>query len=179
MLAAATAAVVLAVVSPASAGNAAHTVHFSAHFTDPGSRITGIAGCPPGSFSLAGTAYFEAPLKATDTYTGCLSYDPLTQSVTGETFDKQTGFLAGCGHGSFVMHQTDLHSEPMPYDPSTNSARLTLRWSIVPGSGTGDFAGATGSGTGYADITPPTAGSFPGLPNSGVYSGSVSCPHHP
>ncbi|GAC1608250.1 MAG: hypothetical protein NVS3B26_04390 [Mycobacteriales bacterium] len=117
-------------------------------------------------------------MNTTDTYSGCLSYDPLTQSFTGETYDKQTGFLAGCGHGSFVMHQTGFHSEPMPYDPATNGGRLTLHWSVVPGSGAGDFIGANGSGSGYTDLTSPTASSFPGIPNSGIYSGSITCPHH-
>jgi hypothetical protein len=55
---------------------------------------------------------------------------------------------------------------------------MTLRWTVVPGSGTGAFVGASGSGTGYGDFQPPTPASFPGIPNTGVYTGTVTCPHH-
>ena len=49
----------------------------------------------------------------------------------------------------------------------------------MPGAPAYTVLGATGSGTGYADFTAPRATpSGPGLPNSGVYRGTLSCPHH-
>jgi hypothetical protein len=162
--------------------DAVRSVTFTAAFRDPGTQVTGLDHCDPAqpgvcSFSFSGTAAFTAPMQAVDTYYGHLSYDPTTMSVAGESWDRQTGSLAGCGTGSFVMHQTEFRSSPTLYDASARAARLTLKWTVVPNSGTGAFAGATGFGTGYADFEAPTDPMYmPGIPNSGVYTGTVTCP---
>lgn len=161
-----------------------NTVSFEAPFYDPGTRVTGLDGCDATQrgicrFQFSGTAYFTHALVAVDKYYGHLSYDPITRSFTGESWDTNTGSLDGCGTGSFTIHQTDLRTSPTLVDPTSGTARLTLAWTVVPGSGTGAFRGATGSGTGYGDFDPPNdPADVPGLPNHGAYTGTITCPPH-
>jgi hypothetical protein len=163
------------------------TISFTANYTDPGTPVTGVGGvanpCPIGYVSIDAAAYFAAPLKAIDNYHGCLFIDPTKQAslgsthalyASGETWDKITGSLAGCGTGSFVMHQTDIY---LSYNSTTNTGHVSLKWKLE--NGTGAFAGATGSGTGDGDVTVPTASwRVGGVPNSGSYTGKIVCPHH-
>ena len=170
-----------AVVAESSSGP---TVTLTTSFVDPGTQPNGLNDCnghptPSGAFDYKGSAPFTGDLASTDVYCGYLTYDPITQSATGEGWDTQTGTLAACGRGSFVMHQFDYHSVPTGYDPSANAFRLTFKGELEPGSGTGAFLGARGFGTAYADFgAPADPMSLQGLPNAGTYTGTVTCPHH-
>lgn len=170
-----------AVVADSSGGP---TVTLTTSFADPGTQPNPLNDCdghatPSGAVDYRGSAPFTGDLTSTDVYCGYLSYDPVTQSATGEGWDTQTGTLTGCGRGSFVMHQFDYHSVPTGYDPSANAFRLTFKWEVEPGSGTGAFLGAHGFGSAYADFgAPADAMSMQGLPNAGTYKGTVTCPHH-
>lgn len=163
------------------------TVSFTANYTDPGTPVTGLGGitntCPVGYFSIDGAGYFAAPLQGVDNYHGCLFIDPTQQTdagnttsmkVSGETWDTFTGSLAGCGRGTFVMHQTDIR---LSYNSSTHTGHVSLKWTLE--NGTGAFIGASGQGTGDGDVTAPTANwRVGGVPNSGRYTGKIVCPHH-
>ena len=65
----------------------------------------------------------------------------------------------------------------MTIDSGEHAMRVTLNWRIVDGSGTGDFAGASGAGTGVVYFN--SAGitdNEPDLPNYGTYAGTITCP---
>ena len=156
-----------------------HTVTFTASYNDPGTRISGIdphhcgptqtGGC---AVTIAGTAFFDAPLRTVDTYHGYGYLDADARGMSAETWDTNTGYLAGCGWGSFVMHQTNAH---VTFDPASGSARITLDWTLEDGHGA--FEGATGSGTGVGSfVAPADLTSFPGVPNRGQYHGTITCP---
>lgn len=157
-----------------------HVVRFAASFTDPGTAVTGLdtSHCtdPVCGIGFSGTAHFRKPLESTDHYVGYLF--PTAQALgaaadgIGEGWDSQSGSLDGCGTGSFVMHQTHLQPAPSP----TGMFRLTLDWDVE--HGTGAFSGATGHGTAYADFTTPGSPSLPPTgPNTGVYTGTITCPN--
>ncbi|MDX6198355.1 MAG: hypothetical protein QOJ79_1506 [Actinomycetota bacterium] len=166
--------VVGSVAAPAATADskaATHTVKFTTHYTDPGTRVTGLGSCRPGptlcELRYGGTATFTGGLESFDDYYGYFHADPAKPMVLeGEGWDRQTGTLTGCGEGSFVMHQTEAH--PTAVDPATGTFHFTLKWEIQPGSGTGDFQGARGSGIGTGDYKPD-------LSNTGVYTGVLTC----
>jgi hypothetical protein len=171
------AVLILGLAPTASAGTAKwHTVTFSTHFFDPGGRITGLGPCsedpsdPYCSVRLDGITYFHGPLTTFGPYF-CYGYpDPLTLTpVKGECWQQHMGFLAGCGWGSFVEHYTGPRIDPA-FDPATGTVLhfTWQRWVIVPGSGTGAFAGARGSGTEYGDWKPDVSA-------TGVHSGQITC----
>jgi hypothetical protein len=154
-----------------------HTVIFSAHFFDPGARPTGLGPCSEEPADLHcsvkgdGIAYYRAPLSTTAFYFCNLYPDPLTLSLfNGECWEHHMGFLAGCGEGSFLAHYTDPRADSAGFDPAAGTVwGLTwLKWTIVPGSGTGAFAGARGSGTANAYF-------YPDLSNTGVLTGHITC----
>lgn len=173
------------------------TVRFTAAFTDPGDHFS-VGGadpiCPVGWATIHGTVYFQKPLRAIDHATGCLSYDPVAQfdalrssdgpavAIGGYVDEHIAGTLDGCGTGSFTAHQTDL--KVTSFDPATQMFHLTLKWVVTPGSGTGAFLGASGSGTTVGDGTaaldlaaaPPMAPVA--TPNTGTFAGAITCPHH-
>jgi len=149
------------------------SVHFSAPFTDAGTRPSGLGACSPTqpgvcSVRLEGVADFTGALSTFVDYFGYARYNPATRTVVGETWDHHTGSLKGCGEGSFVLHQTDIQGDPATFNPATGTFHLTLKWTVLPGSGTGAFAGASGSGTAVGDFKPDFA-------NTGVYSGEIIC----
>ena len=174
------------------------TVSFVAHFNDPGDHVT--AGgvdptCPVGQVDIRGTAYFqEPPLHTVDNGAGCIYVDPLAQPaavlskdgpaviVSGYIDDHQVGSLDGCGKGSFTMRLTDL--EVTSFDPAAHTFHLTAQWGVVPGSGTGAFLGASGTGTiaadgtGSPDFAVPLLTAPVATPNWGTYQGTITCPHH-
>ena len=187
--AAVTAAALALTVCPAGVAAARatgrHTVTFTSTFNDEGTRASFSPDCdghPRGDNVIVyeGTATFAGDLTAVDDYCGLLTYDVTGGSVVGEGWDTMTGSLRGCGTGTFVIHQTDYHTSAAVFDPATGHGHLTLRWEIEPGSGTNDFAGASGSGTAYADFDPPTDPSHPvALPNHGAYTGTITCRRAP
>jgi len=173
----------LAVAAPVAAHPSRnHSVTFTSLFTDDGTRVRSSAECDGhapdrGSITYEGTARLNGDLTAVDNYCGFMSYDLATSSVVGQGWDTMSGFLPGCGTGSFIIHQADYHTSPTFYDPTTGRGHLTLRWTVVPGSGTQNFTGATGSGTAYADFDPPTDLTHPlAVPNRGAYTGTITCP---
>lgn len=166
---------VAAIATPGLAeAKTAPTVRFTADFSDRGSIPYGVYACGPTQpgvcdFKVDGTAYFTAPLTTFVDYYGYMHYNPVTRKVEAESWDRHTGTLAGCGDGTFVIHQTSVEGDPTTYDPVSGTFRMTLKWEVVRGSGTGDFTDATGSGTGYGDFEFSTA-------NSGEYTGQITCP---
>jgi hypothetical protein len=176
-------------IPEAGAGAARHpsprraptTVSFSAPFTDPGTRVSGVEHCGPTQPGVCSVTFhgdaarFTGPLNTVVDYHGEGYWDPIAMSMHGESWDHHVGSLDGCGTGSFVMHQTDMNFGPFTFDTGERAFRLTLRWELI--DGTGDFAGATGAGTGLAYVN--SAGfsdNEPYLPNYGTYSGTVTCP---
>jgi len=144
-------------------------VTFTATFNDDGTYITGTAGCDTGYLHVDGTAQFQDPLDATDSYDGCVSWSPV-EGLVGELRDTNDGSLDGCGRGTFVMDQTKFESLP-------DGHHLKLYWHVE--DGTGAFLGATGGGTGLVDFSPPTStNQLLRLPNHGTYTGTINCPHH-
>lgn len=179
----ATLALPMAAAAPAWARSPrAHTVTFTSSFTDEGTHVRRSPEChghtpDQASIPYDGVAELRGDLKATDTYCGFMSYDIAAQSVVGEGWDELGGALPGCGVGTLLIHQYDYRTSPTFFGPSTGRAHLTLRWDVVQGSGTGDFAGATGAGTAYADFDPPLDAAHPlAVPNTGAYTGTLACP---
>jgi hypothetical protein len=162
--------------------NTHRTVTFTAPFDDEGTRLRQSVECDghvagAGSIVYEGSGELTGALTAVDDYCGILSYDLEHQSFAGEGWDTIVGTLDGCGTGSFVSHQFDYHTSATLYDPATGRGHLTYRWEVVPGSGTKAFAGATGSGTAYADFDPPADPAHPlTVPNDGAYTGTITCP---
>src|SRR6266852_5163043 len=107
-----------------------HTVTFSAHFFDPGSRPTGLGPCseepadPHCSVHGDGIAYYRAPLSTTAFYVCNLYPDPLTmRPVNGDCWSHHMGFLTGCGEGSFVEHYTEVRGDSASagFDPAAGT----------------------------------------------------------
>jgi hypothetical protein len=164
-------------------GPADKTVRFSSPFADPGTRISGLEGCGPAQPGLCSLTFhgsagrFTGALSTVADYHGHGYYDPIRMSLEAESWDHHVGSLSGCGSGSFVMHQTDFSGGPTTLDTGERAERVTLRWQIIEASGTGAFAGATGSGTGVVYFN--SAGftdNEPYLPNYGTYTGTITCP---
>src|SRR4051794_26870638 len=83
-----------------------HTVRLTTHYTDPGSRVTGLGACSPTTLCevrYGGIGTFTGDLQTFDDYYGYFHVDPAKQMVEGEGWDHHTGTLEGCGEGSFVM----------------------------------------------------------------------------
>ena len=157
-------------------------VRFTAPFTDPGTRISGLEGCAPAqpgicSFSFHGKAgRFSGALATVVDYHGHGYFDPVLLSLRGESWDHHVGSLRGCGNGSFVLHQTNFRGGPTTLDPGTRAMRITLDWTLVPGSGTGAFRDATGQGTAIVYFNAAGySNSEIYLPNFGTYTGVIRC----
>ncbi|MEY2569031.1 MAG: hypothetical protein QOE35_3560 [Actinomycetota bacterium] len=125
--------------------------------------------------TFEGTAHFELEsivLTTDERTTGGKSY----YEGDGNQFDDVV--VAGCGHGAFHMDESDGYIDFNHYDPVTNSAPGYNKWSIRPGSGTGDLVGLAGEGenhwTFYLNGYLPTAGPRDG--GKGLFTGSVTCP---
>lgn len=150
------------------------TVRFTVPFDDEGSVPYGIQQC-----GVERTGVCDVKFDGHTTITGDLStfvdyfgyghFDPMTRKFYGESWDRHTGSLKGCGSGSFVMHQYELIGDLNTYNPVEGSYRITVKWRILPGSGTGDFTDATGEGTAEGQATLQFA-------NKGTYTGSITCP---
>ncbi|HVE98759.1 MAG TPA: hypothetical protein VNA12_06235 [Mycobacteriales bacterium] len=150
------------------------TVHFTVPFDDEGSLPYGIHQCGlertgACDFKFDGHTTITGDLTTFIDYFGYFHVDPVTRIANGESWDRHTGSLKGCGTGSFVWHQYELVGDFNAFDPVTRTVPFSIKWRILPGSGTGDFAGATGSGTGEARATLQFA-------NKGTYTGSITCP---
>lgn len=149
-------------------------VTFTTTFVDEGSTPTGPYACGPAQPSVCkarfeGSATMTGDLSTFVDYFGYLWFNPSTQALEAESWDHHTGTLEGCGEGSFVMHQTNFQFDPLSFNPATGTSKLRLDWTVLKGSGTGDFMHATGSGTADVDL-------HPNLANSGTYSGIIVCP---
>jgi hypothetical protein len=100
----------------------------------------------------------------------------------GHIDDHQVGTLDGCGTGRVTMRLTDL--KVTSFDAATHTGHLTLEWTVVGGSGTGAFLGASGKGTGSVDGTASPDLGAPlltvpfAVPNWGTHQGTITCPHH-
>lgn len=157
------------------------SVHFTAPFDDQGTHI-GPGSCvatQPGVCSLnvhGNQGRFSGALRTVVDYHGEAHLDAITTRLHVETWDHHVGSLAGCGGGSFVMHQTDfdLSIGLDSFDPANRGYRYTLKWQIE--KGTGAFAGATGSGTAVGYITSVGFDGETYLPNHGTYTGTITCP---
>ena len=158
----------------AASAHAAATkaVTFTVPFEDHTTRITGLGACDVNqtgvcSVRFGGATTIKGDLSTFVDYFGYFRGD--TQRVfEGESWDPHTGSLKGCGSGSFVMHQTKINGDFSKFDPVTQSAPLYIVWEVLPGSGTGDFTGATGAGTG-------TGVFYYDLGNKGTYTGTINC----
>lgn len=147
-------------------------ITFTTSFVDEQTTPTGPYACGPNQPSVCkarfeGSATMTGKLDTFVDYFGYVWFDPATQSFTAESWDQHTGTLDGCGVGSFVMHQTNWNYDLMSLTSGT--LHFTLEWTILKGSGTGDFTGATGSGTADGYLEPTFA-------NSGTYTGTIVCP---
>ncbi|MDQ1687900.1 MAG: hypothetical protein QOK42_875 [Frankiaceae bacterium] len=173
-----TATAALVSAGPSYAGaHPAPSVHFTSPFKDRGTNPDSVHSCSPGQtgvceFRFHGSADFTGKLSAFDDYFGYFWVNPEAHQAEAETWDRTTGALNGCGEGSFVLHQHAFG--PTGYNTTGEGAgpgfKLHLTWEILRGSGTGDFTGATGSGTGDGDFTPTLA-------NTGTYTGTITCPN--
>jgi hypothetical protein len=176
------------------------TVKFVTHLNDPGDYLTvggvdprcqvgqGVIAGPPGGATLRGQ------LHGNDTGYGCFSWDPFTQlndlestgqpafAASGYVNDHVVGMLVGCGKGRITLHLHNLRVTSL--DPVARTIHLELKWDVPAGSGTGNFLGATGRGTGSLDGTVTPDVNVPLLtapvvtPNWGTYQGTITCPHH-
>lgn len=175
VLALALSAVPQAVARPRSKGSPpAKGVSFKTSFVDEQTAVTGPYGCGLNQPSVCkarfeGSATMTGKLDTFVDYFGYFWFDSATHSFTAESWDQHTGTLEGCGEGSFVMHQSNWTYDPMSFGQGTGSMHFTLEWTILKGSGTGDFTGATGSGTGDGYLEPNFA-------NTGTYEGTILCP---
>lgn len=164
----------LAVPAVAAKRPAPPTVRFTSPFDDRGTLPYGVYQCGLTQTGICdvkfdGHATFSGDLSTFVDYFGYGHLDPVPRLFRAESWDRHTGSLKGCGSGSFVMHQTEILADFNTFNPVTGTYRITVKWHVLPGSGTGDFTDATGSGTAQADGTLQSA-------NKGSYSGSITCP---
>jgi hypothetical protein len=125
------------------------TVHFTA--TDTGGTMKfldptcDVAGNCIYVTKVSGNA-LGGDLDGTEVSTGLATVAP-TGVVVLQTSAAFSGSVRGCGTGTVVYTN---HGVLMPDE---QIFRFTLR--IEPGTGTGDFAGMTGSGLGEIDLADP------------------------
>lgn len=169
-------ATLIAITAPtADASRRPPTVRFTFPFDDESSMPTGIHQCGPEragfcDVRFGGHTTIRSELMNTFVdYFGYGHFEPTTRKFYGESWDRHTGSLKGCGSGIFVMHQYELVGDFNAFDPVTRTYPITVKWRILPGSGTGDFTDATGEGTAEGRATLQFA-------NKGSYTGSITCP---
>ncbi|MCA1823741.1 MAG: hypothetical protein LC640_05655 [Frankia sp.] len=167
-------ALIVGIAGPSSgAAPTTRTITFTSPFNDEGTRVSGLGACGvarPGvcDVRFEGVGTFTGALSTFADYFGYIHFDPGTRELGAESWDHHTGRLQGCGEGSFVMHQTDFDGEYETVDPVAGTMKFTLKWAILPGSGTGAFTGASGSGVALGTLRPDFS-------NSGYYKGSITC----
>jgi hypothetical protein len=122
-----------------------------------------------------------------------VSWNPVTQLqdlqsgdgpgfvIAGYVDDHQDGALDGCGTGKFTMRLQNF--KVRSFTPATHSFHMTFTWTVIDGSGTAAFRGASGRGTGDVEATGSPDFTVPLLtlpivvPNWGTYAGTITCPH--
>ncbi|HVE98760.1 MAG TPA: hypothetical protein VNA12_06240 [Mycobacteriales bacterium] len=174
LLVAAIALGTLAVPPMAEAKTRPQTVRFTVPFDDEGSMPYGIHQCGVERMGVCDVKFDGHTTLRGDGWVTFADYfghghgDPMTRKFYGESWDRHTGSVKGCGSGSFVMQQR-IVGDFNTYDPVKGTYRLDIEWTILPGSGSGDFTDATGEGTAEGQATLQFA-------NKGSYTGSITCP---
>ncbi len=175
LLAAAMSLTTLAAPALAQSRSRPPTVRFTAPFDDESSMPYGLHQCGPERTGVCDvrfgghTTIRSQMLNTFVDYFGYGHFDPATRKFYGESWDRHTGSLKGCGSGIFVLHQYELVGDFNAFDPVTRTYPITVKWRILPGSGTGDFADASGEGMAEGRATMQFA-------NKGTYTGSITCP---
>lgn len=155
------------------------TIQVNTHYTEPpsefdGVQCRGLASSPDCGLRFVGTATF------TGTMHGEVYYD-LTGSITPEgkvTYegpDYIDGGVTGCGTGTYIIDDSEGYVDMTKYDPITNSAPGFNRWTLRPGSGTGELKNLV-SGKGVNHWRMYFSG-FLGMGHygKGHFTGSITC----
>lgn len=140
---------VLAAAMPAAAADPPRPFHGS--WVSPDGFDFAAPGCPAGAFlrfTTQGTGEFTHLGLASLTMTHCTFVS--ATSPSGWTDIGPLTLVAANGDTLVLAHSATFTLTPNPAGPPPfTSALSTLEWSVL--SGTGRFAHATGSGTGWAD----------------------------
>lgn len=159
------------------------TVSAYTNYTEPVPSVTVSPACPGPDCGLkiSGTTYFNGPgIYGTEDY---LMYggapDPAHPGASeyhGTAVFHVTS--SRCGTGTFTENLTDGTAWFSKIDPATQTFPGHNTWTIIPGSGTGQLVGITGTGTDEtADGTFTVAGET-GEPSKGVHDGTLTCRLH-
>lgn len=109
--------------------------HATGHFTDPRWDETTLAEHEAGKLARADVTFsYTGDLEGEGAVTYLMAYGP-DGTGTYVGFEVVTGALDG-RHGTFVVR----------HDGTFDGTAARARWSIVPGSGTGDLARLAGDG---------------------------------
>jgi len=163
-------AAALVAAPPAYAQGEAVTV--TSHSHDSGGQTPAAVVCPPhdGLPGVALNALNQHGLDPADTYRGTSNITVCTYAladgslfVSGEATDQVT--ITGCGTGALSYTFSGPVSAP---DPVTLHRTSFISWTVIPGSGTGDLAGVTGTATLIGDIGPL-------LTEDGLFTGTLFC----
>jgi hypothetical protein len=161
------------------------TVNAYTNWTEPVPALLPSTACPGPDcgFRTQGTTTFNGPgIFGTEDYVlygglpdpahpGALEYHGT--AVFHVTKSK-------CGTGTFTERVTDGVAYYSRFDAATQTTPYHNNWSIVPGSGTGQLVGITGSGTDDVDDATLTLAGATGDPeaNKGVHNGTLTCRLH-
>ena len=163
----ATAAILAAMLLPASAAGAATSQHLalSATYTGGPDTVTSFRCVPASTPSTChgtaeGAATYAGGWSGTSHYVYRFLVAP-SGTVTVEINEQFAGTVEGCGTGTFTIltHET--------IDPF---GQAQGRW-VIPALGTDNLSHLTGTGTSTGSYTPDGAG-------SGQLTGRVNCPTH-
>jgi Protein of unknown function (DUF3224) len=158
------AAVAFSAATPAPAN--AEASNILADYHDPGTEITPSTAitCGLGGEPIHGSATFGAQTGAKwhgiTSYDYCLYLTTVPDKFSYSGTETLTGSVDGCGTGSFTWTGAGTFV--------LGSSNGGGTWRIVPGSGTGDLANASGSGTDTADVSLT-------FENDGYFAGEFTC----
>lgn len=161
------------------------TVSAHTNWTEPAPLLLPSLACPGPDcgFQTHGKTLFIGPgIYATEEYSlyGALP-DPAHPGALeyhGTAVFHVT--RSACGTGTFTERVTDGTYYLSKIDPATRTVPTHNTWTIIPGSGTGQLVGITGTGTDDVPDASFTVAGLTGDPtaNKGVHNGTLTCRAH-
>lgn len=170
-------------IAPAQAKSQTTTIQVNTHYTEPagswdGAQCSGLATFTPtcGARNV-GHATFTGTMWG-DEYYDLTGMDPtaLPGRITYEGVGYITGGVEGCGTGTFIIDNTEGYIDMNQYHPLTDSAPGFNRWTLRPGSGTGELTNlVSGSGVNNWTFHPSGAAGINPLEGEGDFTGTITC----